>query len=135
MNSYFIFVYLISFTIQRDFILLNEKLYNNNYESEKINIDYCKYFDNNTFHYEEISTKIKDIKNIINNKQAKDLNKYKYVYIPEIDYLEKIILFPKPTVFFVPKSILSNSSLNINDYCVVKLENKLEKNKPFNFFK
>ena len=97
MNSYFIFIYLISFTVQIDFLLLNEKLYNNNY---KIDIDYCKQFDNNSFHYEEISTKIKDIKNIINNKQIKDLNKYKYVYISEIDYLEKIILFPKSTFFF-----------------------------------
>ena len=81
-----------------------KKLYNNNNENGKINIDYWKEFDNNSFHYKEKSTKIKDIKNILNNKQTNDLNKYKYVYISEVDFLDKITLFPKSTVFFLFKN-------------------------------
>jgi hypothetical protein len=122
MKSYFIFINLICLAIQRDFKLLFKKLYNNNNENEKINIDYCKQINKNSFNYKKIS-----IKNILNNKQKNDLNKYKYVYIPELGFFEKITLFPKSTIFFIPESILNNSSIYTNDYCIIKLDNKYEK--------
>ena len=60
MNFYFIFINLISLAVQKDLILLIENIFNN-HENEKINIDYCKQYANDSFHYKEIQSKIDDI--------------------------------------------------------------------------
>ena len=133
MNFYFIFINLISLAVQKDLILLIENIFNN-HENEKINMDYCKQYANDSFHYKEIQSKIKDIKSIINSEQPTELNKYKYIYISEANYLENITLFQKSTIFFVPDSIIKSlSALDNMDYCIIILDTKFEKNKPLIF--
>ena len=118
MLLYFIFYSLILILIKCDSIILLDRLFKNNYETEDLSMGYCRQYEEDSFYYKG---KPENIKDILSSKKNNNLEKYKYVYISDKNYLKNVTLFPHSTKFFVLESI-SNSSLFYENYCYFEIK-------------
>ena len=105
--------------------MLIDKL-SNDTETEILYFTYCKNLSEDTIHYRGRLTNIIDI---IDSNNINDINKYKYVFIPELKYLDNVTLFPKTTVF-LPLLIEYPYKYN-KDYCFLTIIRDIEQYKPY----
>lgn len=120
-----IFFKLIYFTNEAVEILIDKifKVPDNNI----LSFYYCKEYNISSFNYQGRPT---DIKEILNSENKNDLSEYKYVSIKELEYLEKVVLFPKSTIFFIYEKIIENKSKLNKDYCYFNITWNLEEYSP-----
>ena len=127
MLFYLIFIEIISFTTEKikifDELLIIEQIFNNNLDFQSLNTVHCKIYNYNMLTYRGRPTNIKDI---INMKNKEDYSDYKYVYISDLQYLDKVVEFPKSTIFFTFSKIMENEAQLNKEYCYINIDWKLE---------
>ena len=132
MLFFLIFIKLIFFTIetkiQDDHLGIIDAIFNNNIDTQLIYTSYCKLYNHKLFTYRGRPTNIKDI---INTKTKEDYSNYKYVYISELKYLDKVVEFPKSTIFFTFAPITVNERQYNKEYCYIDINWALEDYAPF----
>ena len=100
-----------------------DNIFNRTYDKRDLIMDYCQDYSNQILNYRGRPTNIKDIKK---TKNKEDLSEYKYVYISELKDLDRVVEFPKSTIFLTYGKITLNEIQYNKEYCYIDIQWKLE---------
>ena len=129
MKFFLILIKLFIYTKCSDFYLIMNEPFKTDYERSSLGFENCQIYDENSFYYRGRPTNIKDI---IKSTDINNYGDYKYVYIPDKQYLSNITLFPKPTIFFTNEYIYNSS--DYKEYCIITIGYNLENYKKILYY-
>ena len=107
--------------------ILLDNLFNKNYKSNVLSMEFCQQNNFDSFHYRGKPVNIKEINNTYSIGKI-DKNKYDFVYLSDAKYLKYTNLFPDSTIFLIPSQFYKNDTLFDKTNCFLELYMSIKDN-------